>query len=517
MKRNVISLLLIVALLLALCAGLAEGTAVKRFIDLSGRWVDPNHDRALLKIMRAVEMDVPEDEIWYDVEIAWPDSASEETVWYMSARYDEETTSLMYTDGVKARVTYDANGGVVSEANEWTDSEGALIWANGRLQWADRREDQLEDSPEMRFEPVRREGPVAADFKADYFLPVANLENGTAGSGLKEAALAHDLVRFAFENAIWDANIRGMRDSMLEAWEGLSEEERSRFDENFMGAVVPLLDEAFGGYDAVAGQFGDAGVGDDMAYLAENREARESWQTLLANTLTLGNDDGAAMEARVDEGRFCLYIPMDEFDEGYWTLPLQDESVVRLVSERMTQDGYRAELAPVADGDIDLRFMHMDGIACVEYYDYALTVKDGEIQEPGEAAHGEAIDEWDQDEQMADHWEDPSGLAVMDIAKNGKGYDVEIVAADASGAHVWTMTVYYDCELEAYVYDNGARYATEITDSEDADLGEAEYRGQGGKLYFEAQADGEQALRWFENGDEAEKPLCFVKVRVAEN
>ena len=62
MKRNVISLLLIVALLLALCAGLAEGTAVKRFIDLSGRWVDPNHDRALLKIMRAVEMDVPEDE-----------------------------------------------------------------------------------------------------------------------------------------------------------------------------------------------------------------------------------------------------------------------------------------------------------------------------------------------------------------------------------------------------------------------------------------------------------------------
>jgi hypothetical protein len=160
--------------------------------------------------------------------------------------------------------------------------------------WADRREDPLlaeAGEPNLRFKRVPPVSPTAEDFAQRFFTPVAGVESDTAGATLKQAAMVHSVLRFAYDSTLWDASFEGMRDSMLEAWEAMSDVDRAAFDENLMGIVVPLMERVFGDYDAVADQFDDAGVGEDMTFLSRDVEARESWQTLLGNTLTMGNDD----------------------------------------------------------------------------------------------------------------------------------------------------------------------------------------------------------------------------------
>ena len=370
-------------LIALICLGMMMASAETGFIDLSGRWEDPENERALLKIMRAYEMDVPEDEIWYDVELAWSEGADKETVWYMAAKFDEETQSLEYTDGVKAEVTYDEKGAIVKEDKLWEDSEGALIPIDGKLQWADKREDQLraeagEDN--MMFQRVQRIAPSVDEYRSEYYMAVAAVEVGTAGSSLKQAETARDILRFALRNNLWDTDYKGMRRNMLAAWEGMSAEEQSAFDSNLQEIFMPMLENVFTNYDEVAGSFEDAGIGEDMALLSEDREAKASWETLLSNTMTLGNDDD--MFAYVEEGRMIVKLSAPAYGDGAWTAKMEDETVVRVVSEVVENSYYTATYEPVADGSVKIHIRHMNGSACLEEYSMELTVKDGAIQDP---------------------------------------------------------------------------------------------------------------------------------------
>ena len=289
MKKMICGLLLAAVL----CAALAFAAAETGPDDFAGRWQDPAYDRALLKIMRTYEVDVPADEIWYNIWLSWPESAEAETVWYMSAKYDGETQSLTYTDGVKANVTYAADGSIASEEKVWDDAEGALIPIDGKLQWADRREDQLRaeaGEPNMMFERIPPTAPTAEAFLSDYFQTVANVEDGTAGASLKQAIAARDVVRFALRGNFWDIDLDTAKRSMLEAWNGMGEADRDSFITNLTEIIAPLLVDAFGNYDEVAGTFDDAGVGADMAWLVENREAQQSMETLLACTMAMSDE-----------------------------------------------------------------------------------------------------------------------------------------------------------------------------------------------------------------------------------
>ncbi|MBR3504108.1 MAG: hypothetical protein IKO07_07675 [Clostridia bacterium] len=285
-----IAWLLALMFLFASLAALAEAPAAidNPTLAFAGRWADPNFGRASLRIAHVYFEDAPEDELDYDVKITWGNTYNSVGVWQMTARWDEASGKLVYENGVMSIVTADDEGEGGEEVL-WDDAAGAFFFAeDGTLRWEDSREER---AAEFRLERVVTGTPAAGDFADKYFLPVANVEFGTAGSSLKQAILARDVVRFAYDNDLWNTDIGSLREAMLAAWESLDDDARARFDENLMGVVGDLANGIFWDYDSLAGRFEDAGVGEDAAFLSADTDASLSWATLFANTLTIGNSE----------------------------------------------------------------------------------------------------------------------------------------------------------------------------------------------------------------------------------
>ena len=279
------TLVLTALLLLALA-----GTALAEAFDFSGRWQDPNDDKAMLSIMRIQESDATAEQPRYDVRLIRTESADAGSVWAMSATCDPGTDTLVYTEGAKRSVTFGEDGGIASEETLWDDSEGAFTPVEGALQWTDSRDGEL--SGGLRFVRVAPAAPSADAFLSDYLTPVVEVRIGAAGSSLSQAILVRDIARFAFDNALWDADVTAMRANMLEARERLDPEARQAFDGNFSDFIAGQVREALDDYGADAGRYEDAGVGDDMARLMGDAEARASLEALLAATLAMENEGG---------------------------------------------------------------------------------------------------------------------------------------------------------------------------------------------------------------------------------
>jgi len=286
MKRTITALLLLLVLSVSACLAGAEGARVETPAEaFSGRWRDPYYGRAALTIVPAPRDD-PDGAAWFDISIFWGSSADSAGVWRMEAVWDEAAGRLAYTDGSMTYVTYDGTGKIVEEDVQWDDAEGSFrLNEEGVLLWQDSREER---SGEFALLRERAEAPSAEAFAQEYFERIAGVERGTAGASLKAALAARDALRFAFEYDLWNTDMPAMRGNMLAAWESLDDDARARFDENLFG-IADLLDGAFGDYASVAGMFEDAGVGEDMARLVTDEDARRSWETLFAHTLTMGN------------------------------------------------------------------------------------------------------------------------------------------------------------------------------------------------------------------------------------
>ena len=114
---------------------------------------------------------------------------------------------------------------------------------------------------------------------------------GTSGSSLKMAQVACEALRFAVLNRIDSMDIQTLRDTLLAAWESMTDDERSAFDANFID-VLQLMNACFADWEGSRGTFDDAGAGEDMAVLLADPSAQEAWSTLTSHTLTMGNSDG---------------------------------------------------------------------------------------------------------------------------------------------------------------------------------------------------------------------------------
>ena len=130
--------------------------------------------------------------------------------------------------------------------------------------------------------------PTAEQFVDGYFKVIGGVEQGTAGSSLKLAKAAEEAFAFAQKYAIKSVDNKTMRDNMLKGWESMTDEERSAFDANFLDVVELLKDVSA---DNIPAEFEDAGVADALKALLQQKGAYANWDTLTANTLTMGNSE----------------------------------------------------------------------------------------------------------------------------------------------------------------------------------------------------------------------------------
>ena len=203
--------------------------------------------------------------------------------WAFSGVFDEETRDLNYKNGSKYRRSYSEDMQSVSEELLWSDSEGWFCVNDDRmLEWTDSRESDAD----WRFERVYSETPSAQDILENFYLPVGRIEQGTAGSSLKNAVTTCEIVAYVDKCELWNVNSEELHETMFAAWDLMTDDQQDAFNANYSG-VNHLMTATMKSWDSRAGVFADAGVGDRMKELMESDFARFSWATLSANLMTM--------------------------------------------------------------------------------------------------------------------------------------------------------------------------------------------------------------------------------------
>lgn len=251
--------------------------------QFAGPWMDRTSGRASMTIVPKVYGEFAE----LIVKISWGNSASETAEYTMNARFDEKSGEIVYSDGALRIDTYSGEGALTGSALQYEGSKGSFRFDGDVLKWTDDREER---SAEMVFERMEHPAPGAEQLAGEYFKLVAGIMPGSAGSSLREAEAFYKAVDFSWKNDLWGCESGSLRDNMLKAYESLTEDERTAFDEGFMG-ILGLDGKAFGDYAAVKGSFEDAGVSDMMEKYSVMTEVRMCWDRLKSFTLTLGNSE----------------------------------------------------------------------------------------------------------------------------------------------------------------------------------------------------------------------------------
>ena len=227
----------------------------------------------------------------YRCHIHWGSSAFESAEWDYLCYLDK--TGVLKNDGTGERLSlvYAEDGSITTADEVYADGAATFtIGEDGLLMWQDAVEDAGKD---MAFERVQFVGDTVTQemFVNDYFRVIGGFAQGTSGSSLKMAQAACDALRFAVLNRIDNMDVQTLRDTLLTAWESMTDDERNAFDANFI-SVLQLMNDCFADWEGARGRFDDAGVGEDMAVLLADPSAQDAWSTLSSHTLTMGNSDG---------------------------------------------------------------------------------------------------------------------------------------------------------------------------------------------------------------------------------
>lgn len=204
------------------------------------------------------------------------------------------------------------------------------------------------------------------------------------------------------------------------------------------------------------------------------------------------------------DGSYVIRIPNENGDLGWMANEMaQDDTVVKLARAEQEGDDFVVQYDPTGDGEMHVDVRHYVGIACDEYYTWDLVVKDGAVVEVTDGSYTASPNPEIFDSTLIGEYESADGMAAMTVTKNegGRAWDVEINGAMSQGGYVFKTTIYYDCELNRFVYDKGKTWNVPITDSEEAPvLGEAAVAGQSGAFYFTGDP-ADMILTWLRDED----------------
>ena len=74
------------------------------------------------------------------IKVVWSESADTKVIWRISGKYNEETESILYTNGVKKIITYSEDGEAESEEVCYTDGNGVILFSYDGFTWDDYNE-----------------------------------------------------------------------------------------------------------------------------------------------------------------------------------------------------------------------------------------------------------------------------------------------------------------------------------------------------------------------------------------
>ena len=109
---------------------------------------------------------------------------------------------------------------------------------------------------------------------------------GSSGSALRNAQGACNLLAFAESADYANISLTNREESVSGAYLSMSDEQREEFSSNF-AAILDFMENAFRDYASVRGVFDDAGVADTMDSLMDADNAREQWDALSLDILTV--------------------------------------------------------------------------------------------------------------------------------------------------------------------------------------------------------------------------------------
>ena len=74
------------------------------------------------------------------IKVVWSESADTKVIWRFSGKYNEETESILYTNGVKKVITFIEDGEAESEEVCYTDGNGVILFSYDGFTWDDYNE-----------------------------------------------------------------------------------------------------------------------------------------------------------------------------------------------------------------------------------------------------------------------------------------------------------------------------------------------------------------------------------------
>ena len=113
--------------------------------------------------------------------------------------------------------------------------------------------------------------------------------------------------------------------------------------------------------------------------------------------------------------------------------------------------------------------------------------------------------------------EQETQFTQMTISTNDEGLlTAEIISPMSHGAYLFRMTLHYDCELNAFVYDDGAVYELPITDGEETALSEPTHQNLGGRLLLLTAENDQLLLSWYSQLTPDEPEIVFCQANGEE-
>ena len=230
-----------------------------------------------------------------------------------------------------------------------------------------------------------------------------------------------------------------------------------------------------------------------------------------------GSSETSSLAASAEDGTYAIEAAIPAGQAGEWRTDdpaTLENNVVKLVSSAVEGDAFVAQYEPVNDGTTSVNLKHYNGPACDMFYTYTLTVENGQISQKGEAVLTQAPAADALNPFLAGNWaEDETQFTVLDLENNDEGgWSAQAVSPVSHGAYVYKMTLYYDCELQKLVYDDGAVYDAPITDSADeTDLGDPNATGKQGTMEITSTDDGNVALFWNAEANGGDHDITFVR------